>query len=129
MFLYIVCRINQALSDDARVVYRAGVLDIFGFESFKINRFEQFCINYANEKLQQQFNSFVFKHEQEEYTRERIRWDHIEFDDNIKCLELIELRDGVLDNLDEECRLQADMCIGICTNLCIDPCVDMLLDD
>lgn len=84
-----------------------GVLDIYGFEHFKVNSFEQFCINYANEKLQQEFNQHVFKLEQEEYVREKIEWSFIEFSDNRPCINLIELKLGVLALLDEESRLPA----------------------
>eukprot|EP00986_Skeletonema_menzelii_P009079 scaffold4054_cov142-Skeletonema_menzelii.AAC.2 len=83
-----------------------GLLDIFGFETFQKNVFEQFCINYCNESLQQQFNRFVFKLEQQEYIREGIRWDMIEFQDNQDTLDLIEKKhSGILTILDEQCRL------------------------
>ena len=83
-----------------------GVLDIFGFESFDRNSFEQLCINYCNEALQQQFNKFVFKNEQLEYEREYIDWSFISFPDNQDVLDLIEKRhDGILSILDEQCRL------------------------
>ncbi|KAK9481064.1 P-loop containing nucleoside triphosphate hydrolase protein [Lipomyces japonicus] len=82
-----------------------GVLDIYGFEYFKKNSFEQFCINYANEKLQQEFNQHVFKLEQEEYVREDINWSFIEFSDNQPCISLIEAKIGILSLLDEESRL------------------------
>ena len=67
-------------------------MDIYGFESFKINSFEQFCINLANERLQQHFNQHVFKMEQEEYEREKIDWSYIEFVDNQDVLDLVEKR-------------------------------------
>lgn len=82
-----------------------GVLDIYGFEHFDKNSFEQFCINYANEKLQQEFTQHVFKLEQEEYVREEIEWSFIDFSDNQPCINVIEGRLGVLSLLDEESRL------------------------
>uniref|UniRef100_A0A8C9YAM2 Myosin VAb n=1 Tax=Sander lucioperca TaxID=283035 RepID=A0A8C9YAM2_SANLU len=75
------------------------------FETFDVNSFEQFCINYANEKLQQQFNLHVFKLEQEEYMKEDIPWTLIDFYDNQPCIDLIEAKLGVLDLLDEECKM------------------------
>ncbi|KAI7849698.1 P-loop containing nucleoside triphosphate hydrolase protein [Circinella umbellata] len=109
LFEWLVSVINDSLSspDIDKVVTFIGVLDIYGFEHFKKNSFEQFCINYANEKLQQQFNQHVFKLEQEEYVREKINWNFIEFSDNQKCIELIEARLGILSLLDEESRLPA----------------------
>jgi len=80
-----------------------GLLDIFGFESFAINRFEQLCINYANEKLQQKFTSDVFKAVQQEYSEEGIPWEKIEFKDNAPVLMLIESKLGVIAMLNEEC--------------------------
>ena len=81
-----------------------AVLDIFGFESFETNSFEQLCINYTNESLQQQFNRFVFKLEQAEYEREGISWKFIEFPDNQNILDLIDKRHtGILSVLDEQC--------------------------
>ncbi|XP_045142403.1 unconventional myosin-Vc [Echinops telfairi] len=76
-----------------------------GFETFDVNSFEQFCINYANEKLQQQFNLHVFKLEQEEYMKEDIPWTLIDFYDNQPVIDLIEAKMGILDLLDEECLL------------------------
>lgn len=83
-----------------------GVLDIYGFENFKTNSFEQFCINYANEVLQQQYNQHVFKLEQEEYIREGIDWTFIEYSDNQPVIDVIETKPiGILNLLDEECRM------------------------
>ncbi|XP_069162401.1 unconventional myosin-IXb isoform X4 [Procambarus clarkii] len=86
-----------------------GVLDIFGFEDFgHSNRFEQFCINYANEHLQHYFNQHVFEYEQEEYQREGITWTNIEFTDNVDCLALIEGKPaGLLCVLDDQCSFPA----------------------
>ncbi|CAN9504644.1 unnamed protein product [Ophioblennius macclurei] len=105
MFDWIVDNINKALHHSSKQHSFIGVLDIYGFETFEVNSFEQFCINYANEKLQQQFNSHVFKLEQEEYMKEQIPWTLIDFSDNQPCIDLIEARLGVLDLLDEECRV------------------------
>ena len=69
LFDWIVFQINKALKTSKKVHKFIGVLDIYGFETFEINSFEQFCINYPNEKLQQQFNMHVFKLEQEEYIK------------------------------------------------------------
>ncbi|KAM7002579.1 LOW QUALITY PROTEIN: unconventional myosin-Va-like [Tautogolabrus adspersus] len=105
LFSRIVASINRALKSAAKQRSFIGVLDIYGFETFDINSFEQFCINYANEKLQQQFNLHVFKLEQEEYMKEGIPWTLIDFYDNQPCINLIEAKLGVLDLLDEECRM------------------------
>ncbi|XP_076851437.1 unconventional myosin-Va isoform X5 [Brachyhypopomus gauderio] len=105
LFTWIVEHINQALHSTVQQHSFIGVLDIYGFETFEINSFEQFCINYANEKLQQQFNMHVFKLEQEEYMKEQIPWTLIDFYDNQPCINLIEAKMGVLDLLDEECRM------------------------
>ncbi|KAH8086189.1 hypothetical protein JL720_7392 [Aureococcus anophagefferens] len=116
LFEWLVVEINRGISaeDDGTFAVAAsiGVLDIFGFECFAVNSFEQLCINYTNETLQQQFNRYVFKLEQEEYAREAIAWSFIEFPDNQDCLDLIEggrkvtpPEGGLLAMLDDECRL------------------------
>ncbi|XP_070140380.1 unconventional myosin-Va isoform X2 [Drosophila kikkawai] len=105
LFQYIVGVLNKSLNNGSKQCSFIGVLDIYGFETFEVNSFEQFCINYANEKLQQQFNQHVFKLEQEEYLKEGITWTMIDFYDNQPCIDLIESRLGVLDLLDEECRM------------------------
>ncbi|TKS69855.1 Unconventional myosin-Va [Collichthys lucidus] len=105
LFNWIVEHVNKALITNVKQHSFIGVLDIYGFETFEINSFEQFCINYANEKLQQQFNMHVFKLEQEEYMKEQIPWTLIDFYDNQPCINLIEAKMGVLDLLDEECKM------------------------
>ncbi|KAL0108471.1 hypothetical protein PUN28_015189 [Cardiocondyla obscurior] len=105
LFNWIVTNINSSLQSPSQAHCFIGVLDIYGFETFEINSFEQFCINYANEKLQQQFNQHVFKLEQEEYLKEDIEWTFIDFYDNQPCIDLIETKLGILDLLDEECRM------------------------
>lgn len=108
LFDWLVEIINRSLATEevlSRVKSFIGVLDIYGFEHFAKNSFEQFCINYANEKLQQEFNQHVFKLEQEEYLREKIDWTFIDFADNQPCIDLIEGKLGILSLLDEESRL------------------------
>ncbi|KAJ2735646.1 Myosin type-2 heavy chain 1 [Coemansia sp. BCRC 34962] len=111
LFDWILGPINASLlptSVDEKATHFVGVLDIYGFEHFEHNSFEQFCINYANEKLQQNFNHHVFKLEQEEYRREKLEnWTFIGFQDNQPCIDLIEGKPiGILSLLDEESRLE-----------------------
>ncbi|XP_062206677.1 myosin-17-like isoform X2 [Phragmites australis] len=104
LFDWLVNRINASIGQDPNSNQLIGVLDIYGFESFKTNSFEQLCINFTNEKLQQHFNQNVFKMEQEEYTREQINWSYIEFVDNQDVLDLIEKKPGgIIALLDEAC--------------------------
>ncbi|KAF8061448.1 myosin 5 [Lyophyllum atratum] len=110
MFEWLVAIVNESLAGENgdaadRAEMFIGVLDIYGFEHFQKNSFEQFSINYANEKLQQEFNSHVFKLEQEEYMKEEINWTFIDFSDNQPCIDAIEGKLGVLALLDEESRL------------------------
>ncbi|XP_038872907.1 unconventional myosin-Vc-like [Salvelinus namaycush] len=103
LFDCVIQKINAVLQVPGKQHSFIGVLDIYGFETFDVNSFEQFCINYANEKLQQQFNLHVFKLEQEEYMKEDIPWTLIDFYDNQPVIDLIEAKMGILDLLDEEC--------------------------
>ena len=105
MFDWIVRRINSAITSKiSRSTSFIGILDIFGFEVFESNSFEQLCINFTNEALQQQFNQFMFKLEQNIYEREGIDWSFIDFPDNEECLSLIERsRTGIIAILDETC--------------------------
>ncbi|KAF2947234.1 hypothetical protein DAI22_02g354400 [Oryza sativa Japonica Group] len=104
LFDWLVENINKSIGQDVDSKVQIGVLDIYGFESFKNNSFEQFCINFANEKLQQHFNEHVFKMEQEEYKSEKIDWSYIEFIDNQDVLDLIEKKPiGIIALLDEAC--------------------------
>ena len=107
LFNWIVKVINKTIEVEAKsVMARIGVLDIFGFECFQTNSFEQLAINYTNESLQQQFNQYVFKIEQEVYKHEQIEWSFIEFPDNQDCLDLIEHRqNGIFALLNDECKL------------------------
>uniref|UniRef100_W5N2C9 Myosin-9 n=1 Tax=Lepisosteus oculatus TaxID=7918 RepID=W5N2C9_LEPOC len=108
MFRWLVMRINKALDKTKRQgASFIGILDIAGFEIFELNSFEQLCINYTNEKLQQLFNHTMFILEQEEYQREGIEWNFIDFGLDLQpCIELIEKPaspPGILALLDEEC--------------------------
>uniref|UniRef100_A0A667ZYG7 Myosin heavy chain 6 n=1 Tax=Myripristis murdjan TaxID=586833 RepID=A0A667ZYG7_9TELE len=104
MFLWMVVRINQSLDTKQPRQYFIGVLDIAGFEIFDFNTFEQLCINFTNEKLQQFFNHHMFVLEQEEYKKEGIVWEFIDFGmDLAACIELIEKPMGIMSILEEEC--------------------------
>jgi hypothetical protein len=106
IFSWIVKTINTSLKSSGEFENVIGILDIFGFEIFQLNSFEQLCINYANEKLQNLFNHHVFVMEQQMYTSEGIDCSHIRFQDNMECVELIEARpQGILPLLDEVCAL------------------------
>ncbi|KAF6253831.1 P-loop containing nucleoside triphosphate hydrolase protein [Scenedesmus sp. NREL 46B-D3] len=104
LFDWLVGRINGSIGQDPAAAASIGLLDIYGFESFQFNDLEQFCINLANEKLQQHFNQHVFKWEQAEYEAEGIDWSYIDFVDNQDVLDLIEGKLGLVDLLDEQCR-------------------------
>ncbi|XP_065271769.1 myosin heavy chain, skeletal muscle, adult isoform X3 [Emys orbicularis] len=104
MFLWMVVRINQQLDTKQPRQYFIGVLDIAGFEIFDYNSLEQLCINFTNEKLQQFFNHHMFVLEQEEYKKEGIEWEFIDFGmDLAACIELIEKPMGIFSILEEEC--------------------------
>jgi myosin X len=104
LFRWVLKKINVRLMGPDSSFCSVGVLDIFGFENFDINRFEQFNINFANEKLQEYFNRHIFSLEQHEYNKEGIEWVEIDWVDNTECLDLIEKKLGILDLLDEESR-------------------------
>ncbi|CAH2317088.1 myosin-4-like [Pelobates cultripes] len=104
LFLWMVTRINQQLDTRLPRQYFIGVLDIAGFEIFDYNSLEQLCINFTNEKLQQFFNHHMFVLEQEEYKKEGIEWEFIDFGmDLAACIELIEKPMGIFSILEEEC--------------------------
>jgi len=104
-FDWLIARCNQALKGDTSGKF-VGVLDIFGFEIFDVNSFEQLCINYCNEKLQQLFNIETFRDEEALYQSEGIPFDHIKFIDSEPVLNMIEAGPkGILPLLDDECKL------------------------
>jgi hypothetical protein len=105
MFDWLVGRINVSVSGQMSSQF-IGVLDIFGFEIFEKNHFEQLCINYTNEKLQQHFNKHTFKEEESVYTNEQIKFEHIHFIDNQPVVDLIEKKPyGLMPLLDEEVKI------------------------
>ncbi|NXR34775.1 MYH6 protein, partial [Zosterops hypoxanthus] len=104
MFNWMVVRINNSLDTKQPRQYFIGVLDIAGFEIFDFNSFEQLCINFTNEKLQQFFNHHMFVLEQEEYKKEGIEWEFIDFGMDLQaCIDLIEKPMGIMSILEEEC--------------------------
>ncbi|XP_009270924.2 PREDICTED: myosin-7-like, partial [Aptenodytes forsteri] len=104
MFNWMVTRINNSLETKQPRQYFIGVLDIAGFEIFDFNSFEQLCINFTNEKLQQFFNHHMFVLEQEEYKKEGIEWEFIDFGMDLQaCIDLIEKPMGIMSILEEEC--------------------------
>ncbi|XP_059052056.1 unconventional myosin IC isoform X1 [Achroia grisella] len=110
-FNWLVSRLNASLQpkDKAAMSSVIGILDIYGFEIFPKNSFEQFCINFCNEKLQQLFIQLTLKQEQEEYLREGIEWEPIEYFNNIIICDLIEAKHkGIIAILDDECLRPGD---------------------
>ena len=108
LFQWLVIVVNDSTSskvESAGGTRSVCLLDIFGFESFKVNRFEQLCINFANEKLQQKFTQDVFQTVQEEYKSEGLEWELISYKDNSDVLDLLEGRLGIMALLNEECLM------------------------
>jgi myosin-1 len=105
MFEWIVARINLAMKERDAAQYVIGVLDIYGFEIFETNSFEQLCINYVNEKLQQIFIQLTLKAEQEEYVQEKIQWTPIKYFNNKIVCDLIEERrpPGIFAAMNDAC--------------------------
>ena len=119
MFEWIVEKINASLkaADTGKVQNFIGILDIFGFEVFNTNRFEQLCINYANEKLQQYFQYHVLHIEQEIYSIEGVSFKGIVFENNKPCVDLIDGKDGILLMLDEEGKIPKGSDEGLLSKL------------
>ena len=112
MFAWLVDKVNVSISNGydvkkAKGSNFTGILDIFGFEIFDTNSFEQLCINFANEKLQCQFNSHMFSMEQKLYKKEKVPWENIQFVDNQGCIDLIEAFDkiSIFKLLEEGCMM------------------------
>ncbi|CAL0333788.1 unnamed protein product [Lupinus luteus] len=107
LFEWLVEQLNKSLQVGKKCTGKSiSILDIYGFETLQKNSFEQFCINYANDRLQQHLNRHLFKLEQEDYESDGIDWTKIDFDDNQECLDLFEKKPlGLLSLLDEESNL------------------------
>lgn len=128
LFTWLVKKLNDSLhADDERNNTVMGILDIYGFEIFEKNSFEQLCINFCNEKLQQLFIELTLKSEQEEYEKEGIQWTHVEYFDNKIICELIEEKHkGLIAFMDEECLRPGEpndktLLAKLNTNLCSHP--------
>ncbi len=115
MFEWIIKKINGAISNtdkereikEKSQILKIGILDIFGFEIFEVNSFEQLCINYANERLQQFFNNSIFNLEEDEYIKENIVWSKLNFQDNKPIIELIDHpSNSIFSHLDSEALLK-----------------------
>ncbi|POM82672.1 Myosin head (motor domain) family protein [Cryptosporidium meleagridis] len=102
-FEYLIDLVNKAIEFDDNKRQWIGILDIYGFEVFKVNGFEQFLINFANEKLQQFFISSVFQAELQEYEKESISHDNITYEDNSSLVQLFDGKGGIFDLLEESC--------------------------
>merc|ERR1719174_3187128 len=110
LFDFLVSRINQSTSSKQKASRkdsrRIGLLDIYGFEIFDWNSFEQLCINFANERLQQHFNMHMFTLEQRLYSSEGISWSHIKFQDNQQIIETLDKKPmGLFPLVDSECLM------------------------
>eukprot|EP00746_Dinoflagellata_sp_MGD_P147503 gnl/MRDRNA2_/MRDRNA2_79839_c0_seq2.p1 gnl/MRDRNA2_/MRDRNA2_79839_c0~~gnl/MRDRNA2_/MRDRNA2_79839_c0_seq2.p1 ORF type:complete len:1840 (+),score=496.69 gnl/MRDRNA2_/MRDRNA2_79839_c0_seq2:156-5675(+) len=120
LFTFLVVRVNEAIQLSGKLAgtHFCGVLDIFGFEHFKVNSFEQLCINFTNERLQQFFNQFVFKEENRLYQEEGISTEAIEFPDNQDVIDLISGKQmSIFVLLDEECRIPKGLDKSFCSKL------------
>lgn len=118
MFITIIEKINTVLVKAVKSSDSIGVLDIFGFENFEVNSFEQLCINYANENLQQFFVQHLFKMEQEYYIKENIKWQHISFVDNQLVLDMIGIKSmNVMSLIDEESKFPKGTDLTMLTKL------------
>lgn len=117
-FLKIVKKTNESIGYHPDVKLFCGVLDIFGFECFQYNSFEQLCINFTNERLQQFFNDFIFKCEEELYKKEGISWCSLDFPDNADCVDIIDRKStGIFAMLDEECIVPGGSDKGFCNKM------------
>ena len=130
LFEWVVERINQGMMATGQTSGFLGMLDVFGFESFQSNSFEQLCINFANEKLQHFFLRFVFVHEEMVYAEEGVAWARIEYQDNQGCIDLIEKSpSGILRLLDEACKKPNATDQQLCESLAsLHRCADFFLD-
>ena len=119
LFDWIIYKVNRCISStNASSCSFISILDIFGFEVFDLNTFEQLCINYTNEKLQSLFNQHIFQMEQDIYKQEQIQWSFIDYPDNSMCLDLIQRSsDGIMVSVDDEIRIPGGSDQGLANKL------------